>query len=252
MSASWLDLPAFLLRPERPDLSRCLAAREEHLESRRLAFEARKSAITACERRIESARADVFAADNGVVGARMTDLEREWRRLSKVDPEAGLMELWARIAPPSWIDRKRWRDSAPCTRVDAATALAADVEGVELVERAAFELFGADTRVRWVQGSTDVAVVEPLFADALRAVEQGGIAQHVVARAQKLAAQVHDLVRARIADRPALARDVAHAAYVDCMVHPSRMRPLHAIWRAGYVVTSVDAARGITIEIPPL
>src|SRR4051794_21316085 len=114
MSASWLDLPAFLLRPERPDLSRCLSAREEHLESRGLAAEARRSAITACERRIESARADVFAADNGVVGARMTELEREWRRLSKVDPEAGLMELWARIAPPSWIDRKRWRDSAPC------------------------------------------------------------------------------------------------------------------------------------------
>jgi hypothetical protein len=42
------------------------------------------------------------------------------------------------------------------------------------------------------------------------------------------------------------------------MVHASGVEgrcpvgSLHAIWRAGYVVTSVDAARGITIEIPPL
>jgi len=36
-----------------------------------------------CERRIHHARAAVFAADDGVVPTHMTDLEREWRTLSR-------------------------------------------------------------------------------------------------------------------------------------------------------------------------
>lgn len=37
------------------------------------------------ERRINEARAAVFAKDDGVVGKLMTDLEREWRELSRLE-----------------------------------------------------------------------------------------------------------------------------------------------------------------------
>ena len=42
----------------------------------------RAMALADCERRINEARAAIFAADDGVVSKRMTELEREWRELS--------------------------------------------------------------------------------------------------------------------------------------------------------------------------
>jgi SAM-dependent methyltransferase len=47
--------------------------------------EARAHALADCERRINLARASVFAANDGVVTAVMTDLEREWRALHAAD-----------------------------------------------------------------------------------------------------------------------------------------------------------------------
>lgn len=54
--------------------------------------------MASCERRIDDARARVFEADDGVVGRQMTDLERQWRKLSSPDPEAGLMDLRTCVA----------------------------------------------------------------------------------------------------------------------------------------------------------
>jgi hypothetical protein len=118
MRDSWLRLIDGVLRPARPRLEGCLRERERHLETRRSFEEARARAIAQCEARIEAARAQVLAANDGVVTSRMTELEREWRRLSRPDPDAGLMDLWARVAPPAWIDRKRWRDAAAASRLE--------------------------------------------------------------------------------------------------------------------------------------
>ncbi len=41
----------------------------------------RAALLADCERRINEARAAIFAADDGVVSKRMTELEREWRDL---------------------------------------------------------------------------------------------------------------------------------------------------------------------------
>src|ERR1700722_19337039 len=136
MRDSWLELVAGLLRPPRPRLERCLRARELHLAARGPVRESRARALASCEARIERARAAVLEANDGVISAAMRDLEREWHALSRPDPDGELMDLWAQIAPASWIDRKRWRDAEPVARLNAAIALAADVEGVEAEEAA--------------------------------------------------------------------------------------------------------------------
>src|SRR5262245_7119114 len=97
---SWHDTLDRVLNPVRPDLARCLLERKRHQETQARVAEARVHALMSCERRINEARAAVLASNDGVVTSRMTDLEREWRRLSRarVDPEAGIMDLWSRIA----------------------------------------------------------------------------------------------------------------------------------------------------------
>jgi SAM-dependent methyltransferase len=54
--------------------------------------ETRAQAIADCERRIEDARATVLAKNDGVVTARMTDLEREWRTLARAVPGHDLVD----------------------------------------------------------------------------------------------------------------------------------------------------------------
>src|SRR4051812_857353 len=104
MQGTWLEIVDRMLRPERPALDRCLREREQHLAEGQRRSAARAQAVAHCEQRINDARSAVFAASDGVVGSQMTALEREWRRLSRPDPEAGLMDLWARIAPAAWLD----------------------------------------------------------------------------------------------------------------------------------------------------
>jgi hypothetical protein len=241
MADVWLDLTGSLLRPARGDAARCLKERERHLTERKALSDERGRAITDCERRIEHLRAAVFAASDGVVGLRMTELEREWRRLAKVDPDAGLMDLWARVAPPAWHDAKRWRDCPPMDRVDIAVALASDVEGVEAAEDAARRL---RTVYETEGGVTIAAHVGWRFFDHDRAVFVTTTAREPAAPIRE---DVRDAVLARFPERPLFARDVAHlATRKGALVDAVR-----AIWRTGYGVHTVDAA-GITLELPPL
>jgi hypothetical protein len=259
--ASWVELVGSVLRPSRPHLERCVEERERHLVARRAVAEERARAVADCEARIESARAAVFAARDGVVTLLMTELEREWRRLSRPDPEGGMMDLWARIAPPSWIDRKRWRDGDRAVQLDTAIALASDVDGVEAVEDA------LRTRVRWcfaVEDSDCTAtwLAEPLRAavESLAAGDIDSIAlSRVLERARRIEQEVIDVAHTRLPGRPLLAQSVAHAAFVDTVWtaspvaarRPNPVTPLREVWRAGYAVAAIDGTC-LTIELPPL
>lgn len=236
MSDVWLDLTGSLLRPVRPESARCLAERERHLTERKRTSDERNRAVFDCERRIELARAAVFAASDGVVGATMTDLEREWRKLAKVDPDAGLMDLWARIAPARWHDEKRWRGCPAMDRVDLAVALACDVEGVEAAEKAASRLRGAldvpaGTRIGWRFFDHDRAVFVTTFREPPPRIRE----------------DVRDAVLARFPVRPLFARDVAYLAREKGEVAEAA----RTIWRAGYGIHTIDAT-GIVLETPPL
>lgn len=270
MRDSWLTLVDCVLRPRRPDLERCLRERERHLASRHLVAEERARAIAACERRIEAARAAVFAANDGIVTERMTALEREWRMLSRRDPDAGLMDLWARIAPASWIDRKPWRGSDAVAQLDSAIALAADVGGVEAAEaaigslRVALQAWGIEigSRLRWRASEHDSDCITELLAEPLRAAREAVSTSDanpvVLERARDLERAVHEAARARFPERPMLARGLAHAAFVDFMWRaaglgdrPNPVASLRELWQTGYVLSTVDAS-GVTVEIPPL
>src|SRR5688572_24953896 len=104
MRESWLKLVDQVWRPERRHLESCRRARDLHLDARRPLSRVRARALAECELRIERARAEVFAADDGVVTSSMTVLEREWLALSKKDADGEMMELWACIAPSAWLD----------------------------------------------------------------------------------------------------------------------------------------------------
>jgi hypothetical protein len=267
---SWLNLIDSVLRPARPHLGRCLLERDRHLVARRLFTEQRARAIANCEARIESVREAVFAAKDGMVTSRMTDLEREWRTLSRSDPDGGLMDVWARVAPLSWIDRKRWRDSDHAVQLDTAIALAADVEGVEAAEsaidslRVALATWGIPigSRIRWrlfEQDSDRTAelLAEPLGA-ACEAVAARGVESIVLERARHLEREVREAARVRFPERALLAGSLAHAAFVDSVWRaaslagrPSPVTPLRALWTAGYVLSAIDTS-GVTVEIPRL
>jgi len=234
MKDTWWNVLDRVLRPARPALERVLRECTPHLERRAARAIERARAIARCEARIEAARSDVFAANDGIVGRRMTELEREWRTLSRVDPDEGLMDLWVRIAPAAWIDRKRWRDAAPGARFDAAIALAADPDGVERAEAAALALraevaprVAMGSRIRWSTPSGDL--------DHARLFEglAGAPRSDLVAEASE-----------RFPERPLLARAIAHAAGVQ-------MQPLLDLWRTGYVLAGFDAT-GIALELHPV
>jgi hypothetical protein len=269
MRNCWLELVDTVLRPARPDLARCEREREPCVAERKLLAEARTRRQSHCEARIERARADVFAADDGVVSSRMTALEREWRQLSRPDPDAGLMNLWARVAPASWIDRKRFRDSAPPDRLDAALALAADPGGVEAAEAAMASLRSALTpwatpfgaRIRWRFFERDAEVLAGLLAEPLRAAHERVSARDtcsvVIDRGRRLEQDVHEAAVARLPERPGLARDLAHAALVDHVWRaasldlPNPVTPLRALWATGYTLTSASD-EGVVLELPRL
>jgi len=276
MADTWSEILDAVLRPARPALAACLRAREEHLVVRKAVVDARANAVAACVRAIESARAAVFASDDGVVTRRMTELEREWRRLSRPDPDGGLMDLWARIAPRSWLDRKPWRDSAPEDRLDVAVALAADSENAEVAEaaierlRVALAANGAvlGPRVRWCAGAVEGAgggeLVATLLAAPLAVARLACAERPVPERAwilegaERIQRAVHDDALARFPARPGLARDLAHAAYVDHLWHASGcdaatnpVTALRALWKTGYVLSAEDA-ESVTVEVPAL
>ena len=212
----------------------------------------------------------MFAENDGIVTRRMTDLEREWRRLSRSDPDGRLMDLWTRVAPVSWVDRKRWRDSEPAAQLDATIALAADVEGVETAEsaigalRVALAAWGIPIgfRMRWRSfehdsDRTTELLAKPLGA-ACEALSAQGLESVVVLRAQRLERDVHEAALVRFPERPLLARGLAHAAFVDGVwraaslaARPNPVTPLRDLWMAGYALSAIDSS-GVTVEIPRL
>ncbi len=270
MQNSWFELIDCVLRPTRPHLELCLRERELHQSARRPVAEARARAIANCVSRIEAARAAVFAADDGVIPSRMTELEREWRRVSRSDPDDGLMDLWARIAPISWIDRKRWRDSDAPAKLDVAIALAADAPGVEAAEsavgslRAALAAWGTPlgSAIRWRSFDADTDCVTELLAAPMRAARESiaswDAAPIIVERARQLEANVYEAARVRFPERPLLARALAHAASVDRLLRaaaiderPNPVTPLRELWKTGYTLAAIDPS-GVTLELPPL
>ena len=263
MRGSWQKVVDSLLRPARPELARCLAERESHRAARRPIADERARAMRDCERRIELARAAVFAANDGVISAGMTDLEREWRKLSRPDLDGSVMDLWARVAPPAWIDRKRFRDSDAEDRFDAAIALAADVDGVLVAEsaiealRVVLAAWGTPigARIIFRMSGHDSEHNRALLEAPLRVAREAAAHDDLARRFER---EVHDATLARFPERPLLARDVAHAAFVDCLFHaaelgerPHPVVPLIDLWMTGYVISSVDAA-GVTLEVPQL
>ncbi|HWZ88100.1 MAG TPA: hypothetical protein VNW92_04600 [Polyangiaceae bacterium] len=270
MRDSWLQLVGSVLHPARPNLERCLREREPHLAAERRFSDERARATAHCRASIESLRAQVFAEQDGVVPARMTELEREWRALSRSDRDGRLMDLWARIAPASWIDRKRWRDSEPASQLDAALALAADVAGVEAAENALGSLrvalaawgvaIGPRVRWRWLKQDfprTAELLTEPL-REACEALAARGVQAVVLERAQQLEREVHEAAHARFPERTVLIRALAHVAFVDFIwraaalgERPNPVTPVRELWITGYVLSDVDAS-GIAVEIPSL
>ncbi len=253
MRDCWLQLVDSVLRPTRLQRERCLRERAPHLAARRIVAEERARAVRRCEAEIESLRAAIFSAKDGAVPRRMTELERQWRRLSRPDVDGGMMDLWSRIAPPAWLDRKRWRDSDPAARVDTALALAADVAGVEAAECAALALrevlagSGAPVgaRLRWRALEQDVDVTSALLA-------RPAATSSAIARATRLEQEVRDAVLARFPERPLLARSLAHAAFVDtASPGTSALTALRALWRSGYLLSAIGEA-GMILELPPL
>lgn len=266
----WREIVDSLLRPSRPELTRCLEARAAHRAARAAQEEARARMLADCVARIESARAEVFASGNGVVSKRMTELEREWRVLSRVDADAGMMQLWARMAPPSWIDRKLWRGNATAAQLDVAVGLAADPAGVDAVSVCVLALqewnkrwgVAIGPRVAFRPFEGDGSVATALLAPARQVAERALAAQDyaVVARerADRVEAEIRDAVLARFPSRPGLAADVAGAAFVEAVWRAASQgqshdptTPFAIIWRAGYSLACANES-GVSIEVPPL
>ncbi len=268
MRDSWLELVDRVLRPARPRLEQCRRVAEELRVTGQFASGERDRALLSCQARIEQARAAVFEAGDGVVPARMTDLEREWRALLRSDPDRGLMDLWARIAPRAWIDRKRWRDSASAARLDAAIALASDVDGVEAAEAAVAALRGSlaawgvalSPVVRWRVFEADADCVTELLEQPLHAMRDAlsERSPRFIERATRIESTVRAAASARFPDRPLLAQSLAHAASVDDSLHafaslgrPNPVTALRELWNSGYTLSAIGPS-AITLEIPPL
>jgi hypothetical protein len=269
MQDSWLALLDHVLCPARPDLERCLDERARHVALRCARQAERSRAVALCVERIDAARRAVFAADDGVVGARMTELEREWRRLSHADPEAGLMDLWVRLVSPASTDRKRWRDSAATDRLEALVALAADEANVIAAE-AAVARFGelsarygvtVGRRVRWCFGAGQGRALLDSLAPALRFATQKCAEREraaILERAEREQRRIGEAAGERFSDHPILAEELGLAAHVDFVWRAARLddsqnpvAPLRSLWKTGYAVFALDGA-SLTLEIPPL
>ena len=269
---AWLELATRLLRPARADLAVCRREGERHREGRRLVASKRAAALADCVTRIEGARAAVFTADDGAVPRLMTDLEREWRTLARTDPDDGLMDLWARMTPVGWHDRKRWRDSSATAtataRLDVAIALAADIGGVEAAEaatvalRAALAAWGVHfgERIRWTATPGDAREATALLREPL-ATAQAALAGRleepmILARAEETRSIALAAARAHLPARPELAEAIGGAAFLDSLARagglgdrPNPVTALRALFRSGYALATVDSS-GANLEVP--
>ncbi len=275
MHDTWLKLVGRVLRPTRSRLEFLERERERHVEEQRALGERRTRAVGRCCARIEAARAEIFAADDGVVSWKMLELEREWRRLSRNDVDGALMNLWARLVPSRWHDHKRFRDSAPDRRLDAVIALASDVDGIDAAVTAIDALrptlvpFGVTVRqrLRFRLAEEDFAGTRELFAGsraaALTALETIALddrsySNAAVAQAEELSVAVREAASARFPTRGLLVESLASAAGLDVLWRAARLSsehnpvtPLRALWATGYVLSVLDAT-GLTLELPAI
>ena len=233
MDTSWTQLAKALLSPARPRLPQCraraeaLAARESRLTERRT------RALAECRDRIEAARASVFETGNGVVGADMTALEREWLQLARPrSPAETTRELWLEMAPRRWADTLRWQQAGDRhLDVETAITLACDPDGVERAEQHARELaaalaawnvdVGEHTSWRVAAQPEPAPRLAELLAAPLAALDDVVASTYgatsLVARADRIAADVRGAVTGTpLVDRhPTLAADVALVARID-------------------------------------
>lgn len=252
----WFEVVDALFQPRRPDLARCIAERDAHVARRQAFAEARTKEIQENIARIERARAAVFEAKDGVVPAEMTRLEREWKALSRRDPDEALMDLWARLVPRAWHDKKVWRDGKG-VRIDVAVGVAADLEGVERAEAAATAFAQActawgtpiGTDVRFAAFAEDARPVTKLLVPLL------SVDREMARRVRALERALQEKVRLRFPHRAGLARDIAIAAAFDTATasdrRPNPARALRDLWRTGYGLVAADPT-SVTVEIPPL
>jgi hypothetical protein len=99
---------------------------------------------------------------------------------------------------------------------------------------------------------------EPLRAARQAAASRPDGEAGIVARATRVQDDVHQAALTRLPDRPLLARDLAQAAFVDCLwratplaERPNPVTPLCALWQTGYVLAAIDPG-GVTVELPGL
>lgn len=284
MNARWNELLATLQRPSRPLLARCRARAEAHALVERRNAEDRAAALADCRERIERARAVVFAAGDGFVGADMTALEREWRTLVRREPspEARTRALWNAVAPRRWADRLRFTPEDVVNDAELTVALASDPDGVERAEACASQLasalraWGVDLApvITWTlaSGSMEAARASTLFAAPLHALETmlsnayGGGAWS--ARGHRVHDEVLAAASAASHVPSQLGEDVAFVARFDFLlracevdgrfVHagrplqelPSPAAPLVELWKTGYALGDVQKA-GITLAAAP-
>lgn len=276
MPPSWHELIGAVFRPERPRLSQCRARAQAYAARESRSSERRNVELADCRRRIEAARATVFAADDGIVGARMTELEREWITLARADRGARtrILEVWNEIAPPHWRGRLRWDITDDLARdLEAAVTLASDPSGVERAEDCALRFAAAlsawqpplGSRLTWsvapvplVETRAEVLLAAPLVAiQSVVAASYGGPA--ILARAFDVERDVLALTSAAPAlrDSEPLAADIAFAARVHflwqvCLVDGREVggrsvtrldNPVDALrdlWSTGYALGSAD------------
>jgi hypothetical protein len=278
MASVWANLVDRVLRPEQPRFASCDEAGRAHSALVRARTDERAHALADCERRIETARANVFASGDGVVGAQMTTLEREWRVLHRraATDDGALRDLWSQIAPPAWIDHPRYRDSEPALQLRAAVALASDPEGVERAEAAVASLAAAlapwDARAaHWGRRPRWRAAAMPAIEDSVvdihasvlamlgQSLAQNDAAPIVFARAFALRRLVLRAARRRkiVTRGRSLARELAHVAFLDLAwgaaealgaraydgtpvaAYPNPVAPLMELWSTGYLLCAL-------------
>lgn len=258
MESSFHDLARTLLRPTPTRLEHCWAIAAAQQARRRKGTEERTRRLAECERRIEAARARVFAAADGVVREEMTSLEREWRTLAqglRLDPSDVAM-LWRAVAPRGSSAALPLRDGTDGERGwDAVIALASDPDGVAKAESSARLLtealsgwgVTAARRVEWVVSLAlpTRSIAEALFDAPTRASQAALVATYggdaIVLRAARHREEL--FARLTVASRGAgqeLVSDVAQASFTQhlwnaCVVerrvvpdgHPNAGRSFH-------------------------
>lgn len=264
MDAQWQEVVECLLRPKRAGQERVAAAKTRFDALRRERLAERARALAAAVAEIESARAVVFARDDGIVSAEMTALERRWRALSRPDEDGEAMDYWSLLVPARWLDRKLFRGAPRGQALALAGALASDLDGVEAVEAAVADLartLGAHGgsvggRARFVfadagEGRSANTLDAPL-ASARAELDRTACRGSVEQRARAIEASVRDAARARGGVRAELVEAVARAAAAETLLEAARLvnpiEPLRRLWCAGYLLVHADEA-GVVVGV---